>query len=105
MLEFPREVLLVKQINANNENNEEVIFDIQLAFEGKRFYDMRRWRISESVFSQPIYGMKVTEEGERLKYEKVPIREVTFHPSKNYLNPIPQYAIDQNPMLEQNPDY
>src|SRR5690554_3084093 len=78
---------------------------IELAFEGKRFYDMRRWRISESVFSQPIYGMKITEEGGRLQYEKVPIREVTFHPSKNYLNPIPQYAIDQNVKLEQNPGY
>lgn len=78
---------------------------IELAFEGKRFYDMRRWMISESIFSQPIYGMKITEQSGKLKYEKVVVRNITFDPSKNYLNPIPQYAIDQNPNLAQNPGY
>lgn len=77
---------------------------IELCFEGKRFYDIRRWKIAEDLFSKPMYGMKITEANGNLQYEKVPIRNVTFA-SKNYLLPIPQYAIDQNPKLTPNPGY
>jgi hypothetical protein len=78
---------------------------IELSFEGKRFYDMRRWKIADEIFSKPIYGMKITEENGKLRYEKVVVRNVTFDAPKNYLSPIPQYAIDQNPKLKQNPGY
>jgi starch-binding outer membrane protein, SusD/RagB family len=64
-----------------------------------------RWRTAEQIFSQPIYGMKITQVNGSLKYEKVVVREVTFNPTKNYLQPIPQYALDQNKELEQNPNY
>jgi hypothetical protein len=78
---------------------------IELAFEGKRFYDIRRWRIADSLFKQPLYGMKITGTGGNLTYEKVTVRKVTFDAAKNYLLPIPQDAIDQNPKLTQNPGY
>ena len=78
---------------------------VELAFEGKYFYDILRWRTAEQIFSQPIYGMKITEENGNLVYEKIPVRSVEFDPAKNYLMPIPQYAMDKNPELTQNPGY
>lgn len=78
---------------------------VELAFEGKYFYDIMRWRTAEEIFSKPIMGMKITMEGGVLKYEKIPVRTVSFNPAKNYLQPIPQYAMDQNPKLIQNPGY
>ncbi|MGK6352016.1 RagB/SusD family nutrient uptake outer membrane protein [Parapedobacter sp. DT-150] len=78
---------------------------VELAFEGKRFFDLLRWRIAESVFSKPINGMKITGTTGNLNYEVTRIRQVVFDPSKNYLMPIPQTAIDRNPKLIQNPNY
>jgi hypothetical protein len=78
---------------------------IELAFEGKRFYDIRRWKIADNIFSQPIHGMKITKQNGKLHYEKIPVRKVTFNLSKNYLLPVPQYAMDKNPKLKQNPGY
>lgn len=78
---------------------------IELAFEGKYFYDIMRWKTAEQIFSKPIYGMKITNQNGTLIYEKVPVRTVKFDASKNYMQPIPQYALDQNPKLTQNPGY
>lgn len=79
---------------------------VEFALEGDRLLDLLRWRTAEEVFGQPIYGMKISErEDGKLNYEKIEVREIVFDPSKNYLMPIPQYAIDQNPELEQNPGY
>jgi hypothetical protein len=78
---------------------------IELAFEGKYFYDIMRWRTAEVVFGQPIRGMKISGPAASLVYEKIPVRTVTFNPAKNYLQPIPQYALDQNQKLVQNPGY
>lgn len=78
---------------------------IEFALEGKYFYDIMRWRTAEVVFSQPIKGMKITSSGGVLTYTRINVRSVTFDPSKNYLQPIPQYALDQNPELVQNPGY
>lgn len=78
---------------------------IELAFEGKYFYDIMRWKTAEQIFSQPIKGMKITNSGGVLAYNKITVRNVIFNPLKNYLQPIPQYALDQNPNLVQNPGY
>lgn len=78
---------------------------IELAFEAKYFYDIRRWGIADEVFSEPQYGIRITEENGSLVYQKEPVQTITFDPSKHYLKPIPQYALDQNPALEQNPGW
>lgn len=78
---------------------------IELAFEGKYFYDIMRWKTAESIFSQPIYGMEITEVNGKLNYKKVQVRKIVFDASKNYLQPIPQSVIDQNPKITQNPGY
>jgi hypothetical protein len=78
---------------------------IELAFEGKYFYDLMRWKTAADVLNKPVYGMKITGTGNNLVYEKIQVRKIIFNPAKNYLQPIPQLAIDQNPRLTQNPNY
>ncbi|MEN0052545.1 MAG: RagB/SusD family nutrient uptake outer membrane protein [Mucilaginibacter sp.] len=80
---------------------------IELAFEGKRLFDLWRWKIAEQVFSQPLRGMKITPSGNTLTYQKVAIAsaKITFNPAKNYRMPIPQTVIAQNSKITQNPGY
>lgn len=80
---------------------------IELAFEGKRLFDLWRWRIAEDVFSKPLRAMKITEVDGSLVYEKVNVDggKVVFDPSKNYLMPIPQTVIGKNDKIVQNPNY
>lgn len=80
---------------------------VELAFEGKRLYDLWRWRIAEDVFNKPLHGMKITEENGVLNYERIEAggSTVKFDPTKNYRMPIPQDVIDQNQELEQNDAY
>ncbi len=78
---------------------------IEFAFEGKYFYDLMRWKTAHEVFSKPIFGMKITTDGGNLVYEKIKVREISFDPTKHYLQPLPQSAIDHNPKLDQNPNY
>ena len=34
---------------------------IELAFEEHRYWDIRRWRLAEQVYAQPIQGMYITK--------------------------------------------
>jgi hypothetical protein len=79
---------------------------IELVFEEHRFFDVRRWKIAEEVFSQTRQRMQVYRDpvtGERTFTVK------DFQPAHfnawNYLAPIPQQVIDQNSEIEQNPGY
>ena len=87
---------------------------VELAFEGHRFFDLKRWRIAESTFiGQDFHGLYpyiIINEGSvnHLKYvlEKVkPARlfeNKTFE-RKNYYTFIPTDAISNNPKLVLNP--
>ncbi|NKI25458.1 RagB/SusD family nutrient uptake outer membrane protein [Arenibacter sp. 6A1] len=62
---------------------------IELAFEGLRYYDLKRWRIAETVLNNVSDG----------------ILEYTFE-ERFYHWPLPQSEIDKSQgILEQNPDY
>jgi hypothetical protein len=80
---------------------------VEMAFEGKRLFDLWRWRIAEQVFSKPLRAMKITGTGDNLTFQKINAggARITFDASKNYLMPIPQTVIAQNPKIEQNPNY
>lgn len=62
---------------------------IELAFEGLRLYDLKRWRIAGEVLNNVTDGI------------------VGYHYEEKFFNwPIPQSEIDKsNGVLEQNPDY
>lgn len=70
---------------------------VELAGEGLRFFDIKRWKIAHIVVPAQIVPGSVTEstpDGTHRVFEQ-----------KQYLWPIPQSEIDQNPLLDQNPGY
>lgn len=81
---------------------------IELAFEDKRWYDIRHWYITtkgEAGLTKPQYGMKITPEANgTLTYTKVAVFNSSFSKYMNWL-PIPQSAREQNKRLEPNPGF
>ncbi|WP_031529079.1 RagB/SusD family nutrient uptake outer membrane protein [Dyadobacter crusticola] len=77
---------------------------VELAFEGLRFLDLRRWRIAEQVLPGKVYGMTYLENGS-LKTVEAPAFERAFNKNRDYLWPIPQKERDLNPALTQNPNW
>ena len=73
---------------------------IELAFEGHRIFDIRRWRIGEEVMNGPVYGAKYPD-----KDELYFVEERRFNPDRDYVWPIPAAEILANGNLDQNPGY
>lgn len=67
---------------------------VELAFEGLYYSDIRRWRTAEIVNTGPIYN-----------YRGIVIMNRTFAKERDYLWPIPFVQIQENPQLQQNPNY
>ncbi len=82
---------------------------IELAFEGKRYFDIIRWKIGAQVLNTTLHGMKITGSAGNWKYEKVEAYngKRVFNDQRDYLFPIPSNALDQNPKLQgnQNPGW
>ncbi len=104
---------------------------VELANEGFRLFDIRRWRIAEKVMGVPLYGRilntktatKVPEidadgfvsyKGVESQYDlnddtRFTNAFRTFNPARDYLCPIPQQEIDtyagNGATLKQNPGY
>jgi hypothetical protein len=81
---------------------------LELTFEDKRWYDIRRWDITvkgPAVLNSPTYGMRITGSGANLVYDpKALVFQNRFSEHMNWL-PIPQGIINSNPKLTQNPGY
>ncbi len=75
---------------------------IELAFEGQRFFDIRRWSIAEQVFPVPILGMTYVDVNGQLVTAKQESFVRSFNPQRDYLWPIPQKELDLNKNLVQN---
>ena len=83
---------------------------VELAFEDKRYWDLIRWKIAEVNLNRPLRGISITvAPNGSLQYAPVDARggDRKFFANKNYLFPIPQSVIEQNPKLQgkQNPGY
>lgn len=80
---------------------------IELAFEDKRYWDLLRWKIAEVNLNHPEHAMHIIANGNSLSYSVIdaPRGERSFDASKNYVLPIPQDVLSQNPKLVQNPGY
>jgi len=79
---------------------------IELAFEGHRFYDVRRWKIAMETSNKDFLRMHIikNEDGSKT-YEVKPFFERKFE-NKHYLLPIPRTEIDRSlDALQQNPGY
>jgi hypothetical protein len=65
---------------------------MELAGEGQRWIDLRRWHIGKKiVLNNAYFGSNTTT--------------MSFDPTKHILFPIPTGEIDQNPNVKQNPGY
>ena len=77
---------------------------VELCFEEHRFFDVRRWKLGESLLNGPVRGMKITKTGTMLTYNPF-IVETRIFETKHYLYPISQSEINKAPKLGQNPGY
>jgi hypothetical protein len=79
---------------------------VELAFEEQRFWDLRRWKIAESVYNKPLHGIRITRSGTALSYQvetlTIPFQ---FFAPRMYRYAIPYSEISKNTNLTQNEGY
>jgi hypothetical protein len=78
---------------------------IELAFEGHRYYDIRRWKLAEKYFTTPIKGWSVDEDSEANYYQIMEVSQRSFNSPRDYLQPISFTELSRNPNLIQNPGW
>lgn len=82
---------------------------VELAFEGHRFWDLRRWRMAEEVLNDKYFhGIRITEDDDGSKiYDVFEVNSVPRQVflEKHYLMPINQGEIEKNPKLLPNNGY
>lgn len=73
----------------------------ELAIEGLRLFDIRRWGTIETVMNGIPHGAKFAENN--TEYIELDMRR--FNENRDYLFAVPQSQRDINPNLTQNPGY
>ncbi|MDR1221657.1 MAG: RagB/SusD family nutrient uptake outer membrane protein [Tannerella sp.] len=73
----------------------------ELAFEGQRFWDLRRWKTAAGILNNPVQGWDRQQESAEAYYRKATLFDQTFG-SKDYFWPINDNQISVNPNLIQN---
>lgn len=74
---------------------------VELSFEGQRYWDLKRWMLSEDYLNRPIRGWNVSGATEVDYYLETYIYQRTFA-TKDYFWPIRQKSLDSNHKLVQN---
>ena len=77
---------------------------IELAFEGHRFWDIRRWKMG-NVFTQPVYGMNIKGTTAADFYQPTLVENRIFNTPSYYLMPISVTDLGINTNLVQNPGW
>jgi hypothetical protein len=75
--------------------------EIELAFEGHRYYDNRRWLIAERE-GGPKHGMNILKNENEGFWDESYVFETRFWDDKMYFVPIRQSELDKNKLLTQN---
>ena len=75
----------------------------ELAVEGLRIFDIRRWKTAENVLNDYPHGARFGDPGIDDGYIRLDKR--SFNPERDYLWAVPQSQKDLNPSLGQNPGY
>jgi hypothetical protein len=84
---------------------------VELAFEGLRWYDLKRWKTTEDKMNGSVYGVRpgaVDPNTGALTFTGGNITvgdQRAFNPKRDYYFPIPQTDIDVSPILKQNPNW
>jgi hypothetical protein len=74
---------------------------IELAFEGKRYWDLRRWKTAPEVLNAPVQAWDLTKRDAADYYKPVSIFEQKFG-LKDYFSPVPDSEMQRNANLVQN---
>ncbi len=77
---------------------------VELAFEGHRFWDLRRWKLAEDYFAKPIRGWNIYGATPEDFYQ---VKNIFFRDylMRDYLWPISQNELIRNSNLVQNPGW
>ncbi|KKX50871.1 RagB/SusD family nutrient uptake outer membrane protein [Sphingobacterium sp. IITKGP-BTPF85] len=76
----------------------------EMAFEEHRFYDVRRWKIAETVFNRELHAAVIYQTNTGQIRQTVPVLKMNFE-KKMYLAPIPFSEVIKNPKMVQNPGW
>jgi hypothetical protein len=74
---------------------------IELAFEGKRFWDLRRWTEATTEINKPITSWDLQQTVPAAYYRPVTVYNTKFS-SRDYFWPIAESTLDLNTNLQQN---
>jgi len=72
---------------------------LEFAFEGHRFFDLRRWKVSSDVLNAQIEGVEITQEGD--SYNSYILEERDYK-DYMYYGPLPYDEVIKNEQLVQN---
>lgn len=78
---------------------------VELAFEGVRLFDIRRWRTAETLMSGPVNDITYRAANGTLTTVQAVGVNRTFDKNRHYLWPIPQRELNLAPTLGQNPGW
>src|SRR5690606_33393011 len=83
---------------------------VELAFEGHRYWDVRRWRIAEQVLSTSNSGLRYILDFNTQKFKIQVLADVDGNnkprfDAKHYYFPITLTRTGANKNLQENPDY
>lgn len=73
----------------------------ELAFEGVRFWDLKRWKLAETYLNKPIRGLNIMGETAQDFYQVKTVYQLKYA-KKDYLWPIKQSVLLRNKNLVQN---
>ncbi len=74
---------------------------VELAFEGHRFWDVRRWQIAETTENAPLGGVDLASSS-ATSFTRVTVEERVFIAPRMYFYPIPQEDISNYPSWTNN---
>lgn len=99
-------------INPNKPNTKEGMREIirrerqiELALEGVRYHDLRRWKLARSTYNNALIKGWNVEKGNAEEYYEVRNIAQMKYSQKDYLWPLKYDDIINNPNLKQNPGW
>jgi hypothetical protein len=77
---------------------------IEFAFEEHRYFDIKRWKLAQTVMNQPRTGVSIVKTGSTLTFNPINVLTTSFT-TKQYFNPVPYDEMLKDPNLKQNPGW
>jgi hypothetical protein len=78
---------------------------IEMAFEGKNYWDIRRWKKATQEFNEAVKGWNIFGSTESNYYQIRTLNQQRFVSPRDYFWPIDETTLIQNPNLIQNPGW